>query len=193
MNGHTVISPVEFTIEGEENSTLQPVGELTSNMFYTQGEDQYTVTDEVSTGSEEFAKENAHLYALCSNKNVLRDSAIEGLRHINIINVSDTNITNGGIVEVTLKLDGHSDEDAVLTSDLNACSKNELLFAQEFALSDIRSFEVNGASYTLPEYDEDVLNAIDALDAVDFDIVIFDPIAQIGAIVPLATADELGK
>ena len=181
-------SSVDFTVDG----VAEVVDQNSSQMFVVEGKDSYDVSYGVNTSQVSFPKDSAHLYALCASGLVIIDSATGSPRQIDIINLSGTDITNGGSVTVILKRSGLTDVTATVTQS-DACSKQALTFSDSFALSEITGVEVNGLAYVIPPYDQDVEDVLTDLNSVDFDIVVFDPLAGKGTIVPLATAVELGK
>lgn len=185
-------APVDFAVTSIPDET---VGSMASTMVVVEGNDNYTVTAQ-GASSESFAKDSAHLYALCSSGSVITDSATGGDRQIEVINLSG-NIIDAGSGQ-TLAVTLYDASDAVLASaslagqTLAACSREALSFPA-FSLSAVKTVGVNDVNYTVPAYDSDVAAKIDQLNNVDFDLVVFDPNAQKGTIVPLATAAELGK
>ncbi len=182
-----------FTIEGNLKGEDQDVAQNKSKMFIVEGEDSYTVNNDAKDAPKDFKKDSAHLYALCENGTVITDSATGGEREIEILNLSSTPINaldgqtmavkvyNGTNLLATMNLTGQT---------LDACTK-ELLPATTFNLSDVTKIDVNGVSYDVPAYDSDVADALDDLNDVDFDIVIFNAGAKKGTIIPLATPKEI--
>ena len=189
-NGRT--SQVEFTID--DDSEL--VGSETSKMVVVTGHDTYTVNNTAVDHEATFAKDKAHLYALCVDDNVLTDTSTTGARQIEVMNLSGTPIDAGSGKTVTVTLYNSTDEliaSASLEGQILAACSRETLPFPDFALSAVKTVEVNDVNYTVPPYDEDIAAKLDQLNDVDFDIVVFDPTpgSEKGTIVPLATAVEL--
>ena len=187
---------VTYTIEGELNSNSQIVGANESKMFFTQGQDTYTVANSVNNEPRDFAKDSAHLYAQCNSEAIITDTATGGARQIEVVNLSSTPIDAGSGQQVGITL--YNAAGTVLASatlsgqTLAACAK-EALPAMTFNLSDVKTIEVQDINYTVPAYDQDVTDVLNSLNDVDFDIVVFDVATQKGTVVPLATAAQLGK
>lgn len=184
---------VNFTVDG----TDEVVSKDSSKMFIVEGKDSYTVSNGVNNSPEDFAKDSAHLYALCNNGSVLTDTATGGVREIEVLNLSAAPINAGVDQNITVKVYNGVVELATMNlggQTMSACSR-AIVPAATFDLSDVTRVEVNGVVYDVPAYDSDVTAVLDSLNDVDFDIVIFDTSvgAEKGAIVPLATAVELGK
>ncbi len=189
-----------FTVEGSLDSVeAKTVAKNSSKIFVVEGQDSYTVNNDAKHAPKEFVKDSAHLYALCANDSVLTDTATTEARQIEILNLSNDPISAGdGDFLVTL-YDGDDEvlaEMALEEHTLAACAKELLLEpTQPFNLSDVKRVDVSGVSYNVPPYDTKVGDALDKLNGVDFDIIIFDPTsgAVEATIIPLATAVELGQ
>lgn len=181
---------VDFTIDG--NSNL--VNAQSSQMAVVTGNDNYVVTNTTFDSVATFPKDSAHLYALCSADSVITDSATTGAREIEVINLSATAIDAGIGQTVTVTLYDDANNTLATASlagqTLAGCSR-EVLPISNFALSAVKTVEVNDVNYTIPAYSADVEAKLTELNDVDFDIVVFDAAAQKGTIVPLATATEL--
>ena len=183
-----------YSIEGELDSNSQDVNSHESKMFFTEGQDVYTVSNSLNNTPKDFAKDKAHLYAQCAvSGDVLTDTATPSPRQIEIINLSDAEITSGGSVTVTLydKNDVDIKHDT-LNNTLAVCAR-ATLDLDGVALKNVKTVEINDVNYTVPDYDQNVIDALDSLNDVDFDIVVFDAATNKGTIVPLATAAELSK
>ena len=195
-NGAT--NQVEFDIEGELDSNSQLVDAQKSKMFIVSGQDTYTVNNKAVDAPRNFAKDSAHLYALCADdRGVMTDSATGGTREIEVFNLSTQTIgTSAAPLNITLYgAQNNVLATATAASSVGNCNKESVTFNNPFDLVDVKKVGLNDINITVPEYDADVQSKIDSLNDVDFDIVIFD--ANIsnpkGTIVPLATAKELGK
>lgn len=181
---------VEFTIDGDSNV----VGPESNEMVVVTGHNTYTVNNTAVDHEATFPKDSAHLYALCVDDNVITDSATTGARQIEVMNLSSTPIDAGSGKTVTVTLYNSADESiasASLTGQtLAACSRETLPFP-DFALSAVKTVEVNDVNYTVPPYDAEIAAKLDQLNDVDFDIVVYNPNMEKGTIVPLATATQL--
>jgi len=181
-------SGTAFYVDGEDKQ----VSEDSSRMFIVKGKNSYTVSDGVNNIEKNFPKDSAHLYALCENDTVLTDTATDGGREIEILNLSGATLS-GGNVTVTLYNDsGTAIATKALNKALDACQR-EVLDLTGFDLKDVETVEINDVNYTIPNYNSDVTAVLDSLNDVDFDIIVFDEATPSGTIVPLATAAELGK
>ncbi len=189
-NGQT--SQVEFTIEDDSHL----VDGYSSKMVPVTGHNTYTVNNTQMNYPVDFPKDSAHLYALCENDGVLTDSATTGARQIEVMNLSNTVIDAGSGQTVTVTLYDASGTNIASASlagqTLATCSRETLPFP-DFALSAVKTVEVNDVNYTVPPYDTDIAAKLDQLNDVDFDIVVFDttPGSEKGTIVPLATTSDL--
>ena len=195
-NGAT--KEVEFNIEGELDSNKQLVSAQKSKMFLVDGQDSYKVNNTAVDAEHSFAKDSAHLYALCANdKGVMVDSATGGDRQIDVFNLS-TNTIGSSTDPLTVTLYDSSKKVLAIatpTGSLGDCNKASLKFDKAFTLASIKTVGINDTNITVPDYDKDVQEKIDSLNDVDFDIVIFDGAKNNakGTIVPLATAKQIGK
>ena len=159
-------SGVNFTVDGVD----EVVSQDSNKMFVVEGKDTYTVSNGVNNSPADFAKDSAHLYALCENGSVLTDTATGGVREIEVLNLSNTvidagtgqtlavTVFNGTEVLATMNLSGQT---------LAACSR-EALPTASFNLSDVTRVEVNGVGYDVPPYDSDVEAVLTDLNEVDF-------------------------
>ena len=188
---------VTFEVEGDLNSNTQDVNGLTNKMFFTNGQDSYSVSNTVSAdygvtnSTKTFPKDGAYLYGLCANGNVITDSATSGQRQIEVVNLSNTAVGTNGNVEVVFYGENNEELDRrTINGEVAACSKATLP-ASSVVLKDLRAVSVNGTLFTIPNYDADIDSELDKLNNVDLDLVVYDVNDQKGTIIPLATAKQL--
>ena len=196
-----------FYIDNE----LKEVVQNSSKMFVVADNDTYAVRSDATSFTTSFAKDGSYLYAQCKiivgGENGVLVDAGTGTRNIQVFNISGEAIGNESDepVEITLygagenilataKITDPRNDNAEMTK-LNSCYKADVSFEGDFKLVDVKMVQVGDTFINVPAYDQDIAEAIDALDQLDFDVVVFNAMEgeEKGTIIPLATAADLAK
>lgn len=196
-----------FYIDNE----LKEVGQNSSRMFVVADNDTYAVRSDATSFEASFPKDGSYLYAQCKmitgGENGVMLDAGTGTRNIQVFNLSAEAIGNAetpvnitlygadgieGIPLATARITDPNNDNAEMTK-LDSCYKADVTFENDFKLVDVKVVKVGDTIINVPAYDQDIADAIDALDHLDFDVVIFNAMEgeEQGTIVPLATATDL--
>ena len=170
---------VNFSIEGESNTTNVLLFARESKLIYSQNRDNYIVSNSENSDTFSFEKDSAGFYGICArisggiDSYVLADVASQNnRREVRLINLQNSNLIMAANSIHILDENGLIIARNTEAFSVGGCQK-AVVEIGNFALGSVNTISINGVSSHIPDYAPSIEGNLTKIQTVDLDLVYY--------------------